>query len=170
MKKIGNWQLNNINPYFTEINYPIDRDKILDIAKRNRHGVAPYQKREEYLKWQTKRNIWENEPYAQKVYFDFFEEFPRSINFKPKMYFQDINFQVPFHIDSGSKSGLNFVISNDFESELVFENGPTFKYRSGILNTVIPHSIITYSKRRILFKISSPEPYEDFVKRCKYVV
>lgn len=42
MKKIGNWQMNNINPYFTEINYPIDRDKILDIAKRNRRtgGVA----------------------------------------------------------------------------------------------------------------------------------
>ena len=93
-----------------------------------------------------------------------------SINFKPKMYFQDINFQVPVHIDSGSKSGLNFVISNDFESELIFENGPTFKYRSGILNATIPHSIITYSKKRVLFKISSPEPYEDFVKRCKYVV
>lgn len=170
MKKIGDWQLNNINPYFTEINYPIDRDKILDIAKRNRHSVAPYKNREEHLKWQTKRNIWENEPYAQKVYFDFFEEFPRNKNFRPKMYFQEVNYQVPFHIDINSKSGLNFVISNDFESELVFENGPTFKYRSGILNTVIPHSIITYSKRRILFKISSPEPYEDFVKRCKYVV
>ena len=41
--------MNNINPYFTEINYPIDRDKILDIAKRNRRRVAPYKNKKEHL-------------------------------------------------------------------------------------------------------------------------
>ena len=161
-----------MNPYLTHIDYPINIDKIKALARQRTQDIVskdyasiPDQHGFNRI---TIKNNWE--AYAQKIYYDFFDEYPTIDNYKPKIYFQAANYQVPFHTDTDANSAVNFVILDDVdETELLFEDGRTFKYRSAILNTNIRHSVITHLKKRILFKINSPEPYEDFVKRCKYV-
>tara|TARA_B100002019_G_scaffold194251_1_gene168209 strand:+ start:423 stop:884 length:462 start_codon:yes stop_codon:yes gene_type:complete len=62
------------------------------------------------------------------------------------------NTVLPWHIDSGTKCSINFLLSGK-TAPIIFKSG-TYHYKQALLNTTIEHSVRNGPVDRILFKIS----------------
>jgi hypothetical protein len=69
---------------------------------------------------------------------------------------------LPWHIDSGTKCSINFLLSGK-TAPVVFKTG-TYHYKQALLNTTVEHMVRNGPKDRILFKISIFEKsFEDVI-------
>ena len=62
------------------------------------------------------------------------------------------NTTLPWHVDSGTKCSVNFLLSGK-TAPIIFKSG-TYHYKQALLNTTVEHSVRNGPVDRILFKIS----------------
>ncbi len=181
--------------FITHIEYPLDKEYMLNLAEGCKEFAKPY--KNTYRTTKRGNHNWIqtqifNDSYIKKICQDFLlyksnidvpEEKVLSIggtipNFSkekfltPRFYFQTPNYTLPWHTDKGSQCSINFVLSDDNKTKVLFENDGgsifNYKYKQAILNTSKRHSVNTFDEERIIFKISIKEQYESFVNNCKY--
>jgi hypothetical protein len=157
----------------THISYPLDTDKILEIATLARTDSSPYNNSRGAMKhWRWFHKF--KDPYIKKVMDDL------EITGWADFYFQAPNTLLGTHVDPKCRCGVNFVLSPSpapitFYEQAVSINdiGPPteYTYKQALLNTTVPHSVQTSSIERVLFKICiDDESYEQVVARMKYKI
>ena len=147
---------------FVHLNYPLDRQALLESAKRARATARPYtDTRYPGLQMDTWHIGHYTDKHIEKLMSDF------EVNGKPRFYWTEPNSIIPEHVDNGTQCSLNFILSDD-PAPITFY-GQDYYYTQVLLNTTLPHSVTNGPAERILLKISIfDETFEQLAGRIRY--
>ena len=147
---------------FVRLNYPLDKELLLESARRAREFSKPYtDARYPGLQMDTWHIGHYTDEHIEKIMSDF------ELEGKPRFYWTAPNSVIPEHVDNGTQCSLNFILSED-PAPISF-SGVDYVYEQVLLNTTIPHSVTNGPIERILLKISIfDETYEQLSARIKY--
>ena len=148
--------------FLTLLNYNLDIPALLVEAEIARAKSSPYTDPRypdtSFKHWRIQKHT---APVIQKIINDF------EVEGSPRFYFQQPNSCISDHIDNGTLTSINFILSEN-AAPITFGND-NFYYKQCLLNTQLMHRVNTTSSERILLKISIfNETYNDLAKRIKY--
>ena len=140
-----------------QLNYPLDKQRLLEIANKAYIDADPYTdpRYDQSLEsWLISRY---DDPYLTKIADDF------GVKAKPRFYWTEPNSIIPEHVDYNTTCSLNFVLSDD-PAPVTIE-GKDYNYNQCLLNTMLPHSVVNNDKERVLLKLSIfDNTYQDVAK------
>lgn len=96
-------------------------------------------------------------PYAQELAEMF------DIQAVAKFYMLQANTSLPMHVDQDTTCSINFLLSGK-AAPVKYSTGNEWYYKTALLNTSIKHGVDSCDEDRILFKLSTKEPF-DIVKQ-----
>ena len=129
------------------LNYKINKQLLLEEAYRLKSDAKEYtDSRYPGLKMDYWLISHCYNDYVDSIMQDF------QVKGKPRFYWLKPNAVVPEHVDNGTLCGLNFILT-DNASPIRFGD-QEYYYKSILVNTTIPHSVVNNEHERLLFKIS----------------
>jgi len=126
--------------------YPLDKTLALSIALSQRSQAEPYSDHrvpEGMPDWLI---CHDSSEYIQKVISDI------GLECKPRFYYMAENFNLPEHIDNGTKCSLNFILSDNTAPVTI--QGQDYYYTQALLNTSVLHGVKNSGTERVLLKLS----------------
>lgn len=126
--------------------YPLDTELTLSIAQNQRSQAEPYSDHrvpEGMSDWLI---CHDHSEYVSEVIRDI------GLECKPRFYYMAENFNLPEHIDNGTRCSLNFILSDNVAPVTI--GGEDYWYTQALLNTSVMHGVKNSGTERILLKLS----------------
>lgn len=126
--------------------YPLDKMLTLSIAEDSRALAQPYSDHrvpEGMTDWLIHHD---DSDYIREVIADI------GLECKPRFYYMAENFNLPEHIDNGTKCSLNFILSENTAPVTI--QGEDHWYTQALLNTSVMHGVNNTGTERVLLKLS----------------
>jgi hypothetical protein len=150
--------------FLINLNYPVDREILLESATAARLQAKPYtDSRYPDLRLDNWHIGHYTDIHIEKIIADF------EVIGKPRFYWLEPFAKIPEHVDNGTQCSINLILS-DTPAPITIQ-GNDYTYQQCLLNTTIRHSVSNGPVERIMLKISIfDETYEHLANRIKFRV
>lgn len=127
--------------------YPLDTDLCLELAEQARHQAYPYKLSAQH-DWALPQWLMADftSDYIEQVISDL------GMPCESRFYYQDKDYYLPEHQDTGTTCSLNFILSADPAPVTI--NGQDYTYTQALLDTSQMHGVKNNGSERILLKLS----------------
>ena len=140
--------------------YPLDTKLCLALAEKARPLAFPYKL--------SAQHDWDVPEWLMAEFTsDYIEQIKSDIGLacESRFYFQEKNFYLPEHQDTGTTCSLNFVLSDDPAPVTI--NGIDYTYTQALMDTSQMHGVKNSASERILLKLSIIDM--DFKQASKHL-